>query len=298
MPRTVVARAAAVLRRDPETPVLVKADERVPYGRVVSGDGAAAAGRRREGGIPDRSARVASRPATASEPTLRGFWREHAVALTVSIVLHRRSRGGDRVRLVALAQPAAAAAAACRSRRRSSTRPPSSARAPSSRRPRRRSRSSAAAVEARGGGGSRKLEELKASARSSRAGGTRGDGAAAQHAEAEAQAKAKADAAAEAKRKQDAVEAGGRAQAQGGRGEAARGSRSGTEAPARGGGAPPGGRATPARSPTTSRRSRQRIQRVWNRPRQRRTGPRLHGLHDAGPGRHGNVGDVWRMQWR
>jgi biopolymer transport protein TolR len=35
-PRTVMARAAAVMRRDPETPVLVRADERVPYGRVVS----------------------------------------------------------------------------------------------------------------------------------------------------------------------------------------------------------------------------------------------------------------------
>jgi biopolymer transport protein TolR len=35
-PRTVLARAAAVMRRDPETPILVRADERVPYGRVVS----------------------------------------------------------------------------------------------------------------------------------------------------------------------------------------------------------------------------------------------------------------------
>ncbi len=35
-PRTVMARAAAVMRRDPETPILVRADERVPYGRVVS----------------------------------------------------------------------------------------------------------------------------------------------------------------------------------------------------------------------------------------------------------------------
>lgn len=33
---TVVLRAAAVLRRDAETPVLVKADETVPYGRVVT----------------------------------------------------------------------------------------------------------------------------------------------------------------------------------------------------------------------------------------------------------------------
>ncbi len=32
---TVLARAAAVLRRDPKTPVLVKADESVAYGRVV-----------------------------------------------------------------------------------------------------------------------------------------------------------------------------------------------------------------------------------------------------------------------
>ncbi|HZF25589.1 MAG TPA: protein TolR [Steroidobacteraceae bacterium] len=32
---TVQARAAAVLRRDQQTPVLVKADEVVPYGRVV-----------------------------------------------------------------------------------------------------------------------------------------------------------------------------------------------------------------------------------------------------------------------
>jgi biopolymer transport protein TolR len=29
-------RATAVLRRDGETPVLVKADEKVPYGRVVT----------------------------------------------------------------------------------------------------------------------------------------------------------------------------------------------------------------------------------------------------------------------
>jgi biopolymer transport protein TolR len=34
--RTVIARAAAVIRRDSQTPVLVRADERVPYGRVVS----------------------------------------------------------------------------------------------------------------------------------------------------------------------------------------------------------------------------------------------------------------------
>ena len=33
----VARRAAAVLGRDAETPVLVKADERVPYGRVVKG---------------------------------------------------------------------------------------------------------------------------------------------------------------------------------------------------------------------------------------------------------------------
>ncbi|HKE44644.1 MAG TPA: protein TolR [Steroidobacteraceae bacterium] len=33
---TVEARAAAVLRRDAQTPVLVKADEAVPYGRVVT----------------------------------------------------------------------------------------------------------------------------------------------------------------------------------------------------------------------------------------------------------------------
>ncbi len=34
---TVGQRVAAVLRRDPATPVLVRADERVPYGRVVKG---------------------------------------------------------------------------------------------------------------------------------------------------------------------------------------------------------------------------------------------------------------------
>jgi biopolymer transport protein TolR len=34
--RTAVARAAAVMRRDPEAPVLVRADENVPYGKVVS----------------------------------------------------------------------------------------------------------------------------------------------------------------------------------------------------------------------------------------------------------------------
>ncbi len=33
---TIVARAAAVLRRRPETPVLLRADETVPYGRVVT----------------------------------------------------------------------------------------------------------------------------------------------------------------------------------------------------------------------------------------------------------------------
>lgn len=33
---TVIARAAAVIRRDAQTPVLVKADETVPYGRVVT----------------------------------------------------------------------------------------------------------------------------------------------------------------------------------------------------------------------------------------------------------------------
>ncbi len=35
--RTVVARTAAVLRRNAQTPVLVKADQAVPYGRVVTG---------------------------------------------------------------------------------------------------------------------------------------------------------------------------------------------------------------------------------------------------------------------
>jgi biopolymer transport protein TolR len=34
---TVVERATAVLRRNAQTPVLVKADEAVPYGRVVTG---------------------------------------------------------------------------------------------------------------------------------------------------------------------------------------------------------------------------------------------------------------------
>ena len=34
---TVVERASAVLRRNAQTPVLVKADEAVPYGRVVTG---------------------------------------------------------------------------------------------------------------------------------------------------------------------------------------------------------------------------------------------------------------------
>jgi biopolymer transport protein TolR len=34
---TALTRAAAVLRRDPQTPVLVKADESVAYGRVVTG---------------------------------------------------------------------------------------------------------------------------------------------------------------------------------------------------------------------------------------------------------------------
>ncbi|HEX6997971.1 MAG TPA: protein TolR [Gammaproteobacteria bacterium] len=35
--QTVVARTAAVIRRNAETPVLVKADRAVPYGRVVTG---------------------------------------------------------------------------------------------------------------------------------------------------------------------------------------------------------------------------------------------------------------------
>jgi biopolymer transport protein TolR len=34
---TVVERASAVLRRNPQTPILVQADESVPYGRVVTG---------------------------------------------------------------------------------------------------------------------------------------------------------------------------------------------------------------------------------------------------------------------
>jgi biopolymer transport protein TolR len=34
---TIVERATAVIRRNAETPVLVKADENVPYGRVVAG---------------------------------------------------------------------------------------------------------------------------------------------------------------------------------------------------------------------------------------------------------------------
>ncbi|MBT8137461.1 MAG: protein TolR [Gammaproteobacteria bacterium] len=36
-PRIIVARAAAVLRREPKTPMLVRADKAVPYGRVVEG---------------------------------------------------------------------------------------------------------------------------------------------------------------------------------------------------------------------------------------------------------------------
>jgi biopolymer transport protein TolR len=35
--QTVLERTAAVIRRSPETPVLVKADQSVPYGRVVAG---------------------------------------------------------------------------------------------------------------------------------------------------------------------------------------------------------------------------------------------------------------------
>ena len=35
--RTALARTAAVLRRNAQTPILVKADEAVPYGRVVTG---------------------------------------------------------------------------------------------------------------------------------------------------------------------------------------------------------------------------------------------------------------------
>ena len=34
---TVTQRVGAVLRRDPETPILVRADQNVPYGRVVTG---------------------------------------------------------------------------------------------------------------------------------------------------------------------------------------------------------------------------------------------------------------------
>ena len=36
-PDTVVERVGAVLRREPMTPVLVKADTNVPYGQVVAG---------------------------------------------------------------------------------------------------------------------------------------------------------------------------------------------------------------------------------------------------------------------
>ncbi len=35
--RVVLDRVSAVLRREPQTPVLVKADQNVPYGRVVAG---------------------------------------------------------------------------------------------------------------------------------------------------------------------------------------------------------------------------------------------------------------------
>ena len=34
---TIVERASAVIRRNAQTPVLVQADETVPYGRVVTG---------------------------------------------------------------------------------------------------------------------------------------------------------------------------------------------------------------------------------------------------------------------
>ena len=52
--RIIVARAAAVMRRKPETPMLVRADEAVPYGRVVEGMVLLqAAGARRVGFVTD-----------------------------------------------------------------------------------------------------------------------------------------------------------------------------------------------------------------------------------------------------
>ena len=54
----VVERVSTVLRREPKTPVLVKADQNVPYGRVVDRHGAAAAGRRGESRLHHRSGRT------------------------------------------------------------------------------------------------------------------------------------------------------------------------------------------------------------------------------------------------
>ncbi len=51
----VLERASAVIRRNPQIQVLVKADQAVPYGRVVLGVLAVAAGRRAEDWVADGS---------------------------------------------------------------------------------------------------------------------------------------------------------------------------------------------------------------------------------------------------
>ena len=98
-----VSLAAAVLRRKPETPVLVKADQKVPYGRVVEAmvllqqAGAAKVGflDRSAGPVPPRGAVQPDQARTCRSPhgshalTLRNdFLREHSAVLGGSVALH------------------------------------------------------------------------------------------------------------------------------------------------------------------------------------------------------------------
>ena len=81
---TVVERASAVLRRNAQTPVLVKADETVPYGRVVTGAVLLQQAGAHEDRFPDGPGRHGSRRREAAE-------RERAMSI------HPPAQGSRRV---------------------------------------------------------------------------------------------------------------------------------------------------------------------------------------------------------
>jgi colicin import membrane protein len=85
----VSARTAALLRRDPQTPVLVKADTTVPYGTVAHAM-VLLQRRAHQGGLSDRSRAVRrrGRSAGAGRALNARFLREHSWPVLFSVLLH------------------------------------------------------------------------------------------------------------------------------------------------------------------------------------------------------------------